>query len=176
MFRLHGPLNKTLAVVGLSLLLTSVATAASWSVSVEDDLFSKTGKKAMLGTNGEQRPLVFDCDSSGISFALLEKSRLTNDERRFEPRPAKLLIKVDDAEPFNFSASVNRRNDYYFQIQVAGTQYPTETAELLHQIQAAQSKILVGVEFPSGDKYSDSVGVSGSTAATGKFLKACGIQ
>lgn len=168
--------TKVFAIFGLSLLMASTASAANWSVSIEDDLFSKTGKKAMLGTNNNQRPLIFDCDSTGISFAILERSRRTNDEKTFAPYAAKLIIKVDDAEPFHFSGAVSRRNDYYYHVQVIGSQYPDETIKLLHQIQAAQSKILMGIEFPSGDKVSESLGVSGSTSATSKFLKSCGIE
>lgn len=167
---------KAVLFSGLIASSISMANARTWSVEIEDDLFSETGKKAMLVSPGNFRPLIFTCDSSGIEFALLEKSQKTKDESSSISAPVTLVLKVDDEAPIRFSANLRRRNEHYYHASVLGKDYPEETVTALKQIQAAKSKILIGIMLGNDNNYSEAIGVSGSTATTTAFMKACGIK
>ncbi|MFT0850910.1 hypothetical protein VRY85_09020 [Achromobacter sp. F4_2707] len=169
-------ITKALLLVGLVFSTISAASARNWYVKVEDDLFSETGKKAFLTSDNDFHPLIFECDSSGTEMALLEKSPQTRNETANNSSVVTLILKVDSADPIRFNASWYRRNENYTQIIVSDNDYAAEVLTVLKQIQAARSKILVGVVLPSGQKFSEAIGVSGSTASTTTFMDACGIS
>lgn len=159
----------------VTLSCASAANARTWHVNVEDDLFSDTGKKAFLSSPGNFHPLVFNCDSSGISIALLERSQQTRDETRDYAAPVTLIVKVDDSDPIRLAATWSRRNEHYFHAEVDDKESLPDIVKTLKQIQAAKSKVLVGIQFNTKN-FSESIRVNGSTAATTTFLKACGVD
>lgn len=170
---------KKLSALSLVALFISFSANAGprWYVGVEDDLFSDTGKKATLISSGNRESLVFDCENNKLGFAFVEKSPLTfNDKHTRFSRPVKLIIKVDDNESFIFNAAYNRRNEDYKQAALV-FEYSDKAVFLpiFEQFETAKSKILVGIDY--GDsKYSRTIGVTGSTAATKRFLKSCGFR
>ena len=170
---------KKLSALSLVALFVSFSANAGprWFVDVEDDLFSDTGKKATLVSSGNSEKLVFDCENNKLSFAFLTKSSLTfNDKHTGFSRPVKLIIKVDDNEPFIFNAAYSRRNEY-FQHAFVEFEYSDKAVFLpaFEQFESAKSKILVGRDY-GNSKYSSTIGVAGSTAATKRFLKSCGFR
>lgn len=170
---------KKLSALSLVALFVSFSANAGprWYVSVEDDLFSDTGKKATLVSSGNSEKLVFDCENNKLSFAFLIKNPLTfNDKHTGFSRPVKLIIKVDDNEPFIFNAAYSRRNEY-FQHAFVEFEYSDKAVFLpaFEQFESAKSKILVGRDY-GNSKYSSTIGVAGSTAATKRFLKSCGFR
>jgi hypothetical protein len=151
-------------------MMVSGAAQAQWDTKIEDDIFSG-GKKAMLlGIISPNAFVVADCDSSGeLSIAYSEKGEWSDGMALGQFR---LLIKVDGGPIIETKAKAEERNSDYFQI----TSNDAEVVlEMINQIALAKRSILVGIEEPTFDmKHSATIGASGSTKATKRFLEACG--
>lgn len=181
---------KKLSALSLVALFVSFSANAGprWYVSVEDDLFSDTGKKVTLVSSGNREKLVFDCENNKLSFAFLMSYDFLIKNPGFiiknpltfnDSRPVKLVIKVDDNESFIFNAAYGHREINMFSMLSMSVKFEySDKAVFLpafEQFESAKSKILVGLE--SGDsKYTSTIGVAGSTAATKRFLKSCGFR
>ncbi len=157
-------------IVFAGAMIAAGAAHAQWDTKIEDDIFSG-GKKAMLlGIISPNSFVVADCDSSGeLSIAYSEKGEWNAGMALGEFR---LLIKVDSGSVMEAKAKAEERNSDYFQITSDDTDV---VLEMIKQIALAKRSILVGIEEPSFDmKHSATIGASGSTKATKRFLDACG--
>ena len=168
---------SALSLVALCVIFSANASA-QWFAHVEDDIFSDTGKKATLISGGNTGSLVFDCENNKLHFAFVEESPLTfNDKYTGFSYPVKLIIKVDDNQPFSFDAVRKRRNQH---TREAGLVFEYSEKEdflpVFEQFESAKSKILVGIDSGRDSKYSRTIGATGSTAATKRFLKSCGLR
>lgn len=150
--------------------------ANTWAVIVEDDLFSSSGKKAVLGSPGRGHVLIFECENDLLGLALLLRERVTFDEPLGFSVPVSLIIKVDEAEPVHFDAEMYRRNENYVQAVYSSDYEDEKLLSLLGQVEGAQSKILAGIDVMGEKKSSYTVSVTGSTRSAKEFKKACGIS
>lgn len=157
-----------IAFVGISI---SSAASADWSTSTEDDIFSG-GKKAMLlGNISPNQMVAFDCDSEGLSLALLQKEKWPSERTS---SAWKLLIKVDKGEIHHFTAESAKRNDDYAQYV---THEKEEILKVLADLREAKSVIQLGIQSEEFDsKWSGTVSAGGSTRETDKFTQACKLK
>jgi|GEM_PF-4093728 len=70
-------LTKGLATLALMVASTS---ALAWTVKIQDDLFSESGKSAILDSNGRNISLWFECGANKLEFAYMENDPQTRDE------------------------------------------------------------------------------------------------
>lgn len=163
-----GKVKITVALLGLAL---STTASAGWLAKIEDDIFSDQQIGLLIGEIGPGHALVFDCSEGKLSAALLEEGEAPAQSSLLK---AELLIKVDQNPPIKMSAVYANRNAKFNQV----ISYDRDlTLKVLKQIQAAQSKILVGTSFPEIDsKWSASASVAGSTRETTRFLEACKLN
>ena len=164
-------------ILALALVCFSVPVtfAQSWTIHVEEDLFSDTGKSARLHSGERTGALLFECDANGLRLAYLLNEPLRRDEASGRSFPAGLVVKVDDHEAIRFSTALSRRNEHYMHAQIWAKDHPKEIPELLEQIREAKSKVIVGL-MVGEHRQSNTVSVTGSTKATTTFLEVCGVK
>ncbi|WP_313288368.1 hypothetical protein [Stutzerimonas nitrititolerans] len=160
--------------VGLTVVLglaVSATASAEWFAKIEDDIFTDGKKGVLIGDIGPSHALAFDCGEDKLTAALIEEGK---EENAGPSMDGQLIIKVDQNPPIKMAATYGQRNPTFRQM----ISYDSDsTLKVLKQIQAAQSKILVGVTFPeTGSKWSATASVSGSTRETTRFLEACKLN
>ncbi|UIP34460.1 hypothetical protein [Stutzerimonas kunmingensis] len=157
-----------LLMMGLAMATTA---NANWLTKIDDDIFSDQKVGLLIGEIGPSHALAFDCSEGKLSAALLEEGEAPAQSSLLK---AELLIKVDQNPPIKMRAVYANRNAKFNQV----ISYDRDlTLKVLKQIQAAQSKILVGTSFPEIDsKWSASASVAGSTRETTRFMEACKLN
>lgn len=171
-------MNKIASLLTLAAsIIFSSSALARWDVQVDEDLFSSTGKKAVMMSGHRSDLLLFSCDADKLEMALLSPSRKTFEEKAFDDIPVKLIIKVDDSKPLHFDANINRRNEHYHQVVVKFShEDPANYIVLLEKVKNAMDKILVGISADnSGHRQTISITINGSTVATSRFMASCGL-
>ena len=158
----------TVALLGIAISSTA---SADWSTSTQDDIFSG-GKKAMLfGNISPSQAVAFDCDSEGLTLALLQKEKWPEG---MTSSVWKLLIKVDQGEIHRFTAENSKRNADYAQY---ATNEKGEILKVLADLRNAKSVVQLGLQSDAFDsKWSGTVSVGGSTRETDKFMQACKLK
>lgn len=158
------------AVGALGLAMSSFANA-DWTTIIQDDIFNGGKTAVLVGPISQQQSVAFDCDSDGLSLALLQKDKWS--ETRVSST-WNLLIKIDAGEIYRFTAASRKRNDQYVQYI---TQDKDEILKVLAELRGAKSKILLGIQSAEFDsKWSGTASVGGSTKATNEFIQACKLK
>jgi hypothetical protein len=159
------------AMVALLGITISSAASADWSTSTQDDIFSG-GKKAMLfGNISPSQAVAFDCDSDGLSLALLQEEKWPEG---MTSSTWKLLVKVDQGEIHRFTAESSKRNNDYSQYI---THEKEEILKVLSDLREAKSVVQLGLQSEAfNSKWSGTASVGGSTRETDKFIQACKLK
>lgn len=159
------------AALGMCGLVISSLASADWITTTQDDIFSGGKTAMMLGYISPFQSVAVDCNSDGLSLALLQK------EKWQEGRPSSawnLLVKVDGGEVHRFIASSRQRNTEYVQYV---TFEKDEILKVLADLRNAKAQILLGLQSDEFDaKWSGTASVSGSTRETDKFMQACKLK
>ncbi|MFJ4051469.1 hypothetical protein [Pseudomonas hunanensis] len=159
------------AALGMCGLVISSLASADWITTTQDDIFSGGKTAMMLGYISPFQSVAVDCNSDGLSLALLQK------EKWQEGRPSSawnLLVKVDGGEVHRFIASSRQRNTEYVQYV---TFEKDEILKVLADLRNAKVQILLGLQSDEFDaKWSGTAPVSGSTRETDKFMQACKLK
>lgn len=159
------------AVVGMCGFVMSSFANADWITTTQDDIFSGGKTAMMLGYISPFQSVAVDCNSDGLSLALLQK------EKWQDGRPSSawnLLVKVDGGEVHRFIASSGQRNTEYVQYI---TFEKDEIFKVLAELRNAKSQILLGLQSDEFNaKWSGTAPVSGSTRETDKFIQACKLK
>ncbi|ATE76257.1 MULTISPECIES: hypothetical protein [Pseudomonas] len=158
----------TVVLIGIAISSTA---SAQWDTTIQDDIFSGDKKAMLLGNISPSQAVAFDCDSDGLSLALLQEEKWADGRTSSE---WKLLIKVDKGEIHRFTVESAKRNNQY-------TQYVTrekeEILKVLADLREAKSVIQLGLQSEEFDsKWSGTVSVGGSTRETDKFTQACKLK
>lgn len=152
-------------------LVVSSFANADWITTTQDDIFSGGKTAMMLGYISPFQSVAVDCNSEGLSLALLQK------EKWQEGRPSSawnLLVKVDGGEVHRFTANSAQRNTEYVQYV---TFEKEEILKVLADLRNAKSQILLGLQSDEFNaKWSGTAPVSGSTRETDKFMQACKLK
>lgn len=143
---------------------------AAWRTTVEDDLFSSSGKSAVLGgtLTSDNHLIIFDCTNENLRLSLVE----SDDKGFVQEKPANIIFKVDDQTPTKMSGVIQRRSSAYVQATVTERDMVLSVLKAIH---GAKSKVLVGLE--TGDrKHTFSGDAKYSTLAVNEFTRACDIN
>ncbi|WP_226439723.1 hypothetical protein [Pseudomonas sp. MWU16-30316] len=154
----------------IGLVVSSFANA-DWITTTQDDIFSG-GKTAMLlGYISPFQSVALDCNSEGLSLALLQKEKW---EVGRSSSAWNLLVKVDAGEVHKFTAYSGQRNTEYVQYI---TNDKEEILKVLADLRNAKARVLLGLQSDEYNaKWSGTAPVSGSTRETEKFMQACKLK
>lgn len=163
--------NNLIKVSLIAAALASPIAHAQWVTNTEDDLFSGGKKAMMLGeVSSVNSAIIFDCTQDKLTVAYVEMDKSTESLSEI---PMDLIMKIDNNAAVKLDATLSRRNVQSIQIESDASE---QLRTLLKQIQAAKSKVLVGVQTKDGgNQHSITANVSGSTTAVNSFVKACEI-
>nr|ELR5039325.1 hypothetical protein [Providencia stuartii]ELR5082446.1 hypothetical protein [Providencia stuartii] len=151
-------------------IFASYSVNAAWITNVEESIFGDN-KANMIGEiKNSKAAIVFQCDKDNLRISYVE----LGSDKKINPTPVTLLMKIDDGNVIDFQAVLGRKNSE----AVAATADDKEKIILLlQQLKIAKKKFLAGISVDDSDfKQSFSGNVSGSTTAVNKFITACNIN
>lgn len=160
-----------IGAVGMLLISLSPLAHAEWLTKVDDDIFTGGHTAMLLGTDSGDNGIILDCTKDSLLLSYVEHGDTKNVT---EGLPVDLLLKVGDAKPLKFAASTGVRNNDTFALKANDADL---IRSFLAQLRVSNGKILVGIHYPQNDaKITSTFTSTGSTAAVGKFIKACEIN
>lgn len=158
-------------VVAILIALISEASATSWGVKIEDDLFSQKKKVTLIGVIDRDSFVYADCRNGNLSLAFIMRTQWKG---HLSSIPVALVYQVDKKASQHQSASFYEHNDRFTGVKVTDS-YSVVAA--LDSFSKAKSSILIGFMAGAG-KYtaSEQVSVSGSTKAIRSYFSACEVD
>lgn len=165
--------GKLLIAITLASLSTMVH-ANAWTVTIKDDLFSDTGKQAILiGFNRDPISFMAICNSKSFSYHILFAQKASIDETANTYNDdATYAIKVDEQAPYIEQSVLQRRNANFLHTGQSKTKPTEEEVAMLKTIGAAKKRIILGIDA-AGQQFNTTLSASGSTEAVKTFLSTC---
>jgi hypothetical protein len=130
-------MRSSLAIVFAAIPFPALA---SWSTTVEDDLFSGGQKAMMIGDINQSMYIVLDCKKDFATITVIEKGEWSAE---YEGHTVRGLLKVDSNPSYDFQAVIVKRNSEYFGYEFNNVQI---VAAMAKEIKESRSKITVGLE------------------------------
>lgn len=158
-----------IGVMALNLCAASAASASSWVVKGEDDLFSQVGKATLMAIIDPSASVYAKCENKKVRLSIIFRNKW---DAAFEGIPVDFVYRVDNL------SNVIRRGDFYeHNSNFTGVEmhYGYDALVALDAFSRAEKKILIGFDIGKA-RESESVPVRGSTDAVARFWRACDID
>jgi len=163
---------KRFIFAAVVILSWSGGARAQWAARVEEDILTDGKTGTLTGLISLQQAIYVTCSTGGdLSFAYLEKGDWDD---AMSIVPMKIAVKIDDGEKVWLDARAYHHNDQYFGIKSTDEKL---IKKILSGLSTGRRKLLFGLKSDVGDvSVSGSMGLSGSTSATRKFVSGCKLD